>query len=221
VNSNAFRAALALCALGASVAVAVGPAGAKRLPDPPSMAPIDTIPVMIETQPFALGSPPRTVLAATVVDACNNAALQSYRAVPTPIDLPVSACGTVVSTQGAAGGGRVESTAFVLDTDGTDPVPIDVRGNTGTPVSVGQSVLVSGVYFREKSSAEYIDVSRAGGSVQPYAPPPSPAVQVTSSPTSLPTLPPANARMSPNPSATPMTPEVAPSPHPAPSMLPH
>ena len=222
MNSNAFRAALALCALGASVAVAIGPAAAKRLPDPPSMAPIDTIPVLIETQPFALQSPPPTVLAAGAADACNNAALQSYRTVPTPIDLPVSACGTVISSQGVpAAGGRAESTAFVLDTDGTDPVPIEVRGNSGTPVSVGQSVLVSGVYFREKSSAEYIDVSRAGGSVQPYAPPPSPAVQVTSSPSSLPTLPPANARMSPVPSASPMAPEVAPSPHPAPSMLPH
>jgi hypothetical protein len=220
VNTNAFRAALALCALGASVAVAVGPAGARRLPEPPSMAPVDTIPVLIETQPLALGSPPPTVLAAGAADACNNAALQSYRSVPMPVRYDVSACGTVLGASDAGmSGARVASVSFVLDTDGTDALPIQVRGASATSVQPGQSVLVQGSYFREKSSAEYIDVSH--GSVQPYEPPPSPAVVVTASPSSLPTLPPANGRMSPVPSSTPIVPEVAPSPHPAPSMLPH
>ncbi len=86
-------------------------------------------------------------------------------------------------------------------------------------VQVGESVLVHGRYYREASTAEGIDVSR--GTVQPYNPPPSPAVQVTSSPSSLPTLPPANAKPAPNPTGTPVVPISAPSPHPAPSMLPH
>ncbi len=212
MKTNAFRAALAVCALGAAVAAAIGPAAARRLPDPPSMAPVDTLPVLIDTQPVALASPPPSVLAPAAADACNNAALQSYRSIPMPVRYGVTACGTVLSV----GSG----TAFALDTDGTAGLPIAVRGNPGMTVQVGQSVLVQGEYYREKSSAEGIDLAR-GGSVQPYNPPPSPAVMVTASPSSLPTLPPANAKMAPYPTGTPVVPVPAPSPHPAPSMLPH
>lgn|GEM_PF-1640587 len=219
MKTNGLRTGLALCAFGAAIAAAIGPAAA-RLPDPPSMAPVETLPVVLDKQPAALESPPPSVLAPAAADACRDDVLQSYRTVPLPVRYDVTACGTVLSVGGApARGARVAPTAFVMDVDGTDGLPIEVRGNPGTTVQPGQSVLVQGQYFREKSSAEYIDASR--GTVQPYAPPPSPAVQVTSSPSSLPTLPPANVRPSPIPRGTPMVPQPARSPNPAPSLLPH
>jgi hypothetical protein len=183
------------------------------------MAPVDTLPVLIDTQPVNLGSPPPTVLAPAAADVCHNADLQSYRTIPMPVEYAVTACGTVLTAPAAMAGARTPAFMLSLDADGSG-LPLEVRGDPGMTLTPGQSVVVQGHYFREKSAAERIDLAR-GGSVQPYSPPPSPSVVVTSSPSSLPTLPPATRGVPPQPRGTPMAPEVAPSPHPAPSLLPH
>ncbi|HTW83308.1 MAG TPA: hypothetical protein VMD91_04450 [Candidatus Sulfotelmatobacter sp.] len=149
--------AFAAAAVFVAVAATDVPAGAARVPDPPTANFAHPIPTA--TPFYNLASPPATVALATAVEDCLNDAFLSYRSIDTPVQYPVTVCGTITA---APASGTTRPGSFALDVDGTEPIAVDYDGAGSPPFQAGQLVVVRGVYHRAADSGEWINQTRAG-----------------------------------------------------------
>jgi hypothetical protein len=156
VKNIASRAALTALALLAAFAIPAraqvgaptpAPAGPSARPTPtPIYVPL-TPPPSVPPAPVTM---PQRALAAN--GECANDRFHAVRTIPMPTQFDVMVCGVVTAVSGPG--------SFQLSIDGSKP--LTVHGPNLPSVHPGDEAAVKGVYHRDKTGAEVIDVGRAG-----------------------------------------------------------
>jgi hypothetical protein len=158
VNTVASRGASLALLLVAAIVVTAGPAAARSAPqNAPTPAPTAT-PIYFPmtpptpipgTTPASVATPQPALMASA---GCQNDQLLALRAVPMPTNGNVAVCARVIATP--PGG-----PALLVSVDGSHPMP--VSGASPANLHPGDTVLIRGRYFRDKSGAERIQVANA------------------------------------------------------------